>query len=113
MARTTGDTMAEGLQKTIQQISSLMVLPDADLQFLQGIQEVIATYIQQGGQSSQGGNLTMPAGPGMPGGPPPMGGGMGGPPMGSPGGMMAGPGMGGLQPPNPDELRRALQMSQG
>lgn len=109
MARTTGDTMAEGLQKTIQQISSLMVLPDADLNFLQGLQEAIATYIQQGGQSSQGGNLTMPAGPGMPGGPSPMG----GPAMGAPGGMMAGPGIGGLQPPNPDELRRALQMSQG
>jgi hypothetical protein len=96
--------MAEGLQKTIQQISSLMVLPDADLQFLQGLQEAIATYIQQGGQSSQGGNVTMPAGPGMPGGGPPMG---GEPPM------MAGPGMGGMQPPNPDELRRAMQMSQG
>lgn len=108
MARTTGDTMAEGLQKTIQQISSLMVLPDADLNFLQGLQEAIATYIQQGGQSSQGGNLTMPAGPGMPGGPSPMG----GPAMGAPGGMMA-TGMGGLQPPNPDELRRVMAMSEG
>lgn len=111
MARTTGDTMAEGLQKTIQQVSSLMVLPDADLPFLQGIQEAIATYIQQGGQSSQGGNVTMPAGPGMPGGG--MDQGMGGPAMGQPGGMMMGPGQGGIAPPNPDELRRALQMSQG
>lgn len=118
MARTTGDTMAEGLQKQLSQLGALMALPDADMNFLQGVQSAIATYLQQGAMgATQGGNINLPPGPGAPGpanatnqGMPPMGG-MQGPAAGGPGipPMMQGPGVGGIQPPpNMDELRRVL-----
>lgn len=119
MAKTTGDTMAEGLQKVIQQIAALTSLPDADADFLMGLQTGVAQYLRDGAQAASGGNLQMPPGPGAPGpqsASPTMGmpgsGGLGGPPPGAPGGMGMGPGTMGIQPPNMDELSRLLGQGQ-
>lgn len=133
----------DGLQKLAGPISQLMFEPDASqhLQFIQGLQQAIVTYVQQqqgqvAAQAAQAGQqaATMGAGMGQPGGSDagmagmgmaPSGG--GGSPVGSPtGGGMApldptqmgaggGSGMVGLAAsPNPDELRRLLgQGSQG
>lgn len=118
MAKTTGDTMAEGLQKVIQQVAALTSLPDADTNFLMGIQAGIAQYLRDGAQAAAGGSLQLPPGPGAPG---PASAsptsGLGGPPPGMPGGMGAGPGIGGIAPPNlgagnMDELSRLLGQGQ-
>lgn len=109
MAGSTNETMAEGLKKIMPAIAQLMVLPDADPQFLMSLQMAITTYLRQGA-AQEAGQMTG-TGPASsindvaPGGPvPPMG---AAGPMG-PGGM-AGGGMGGLgTAPNPDELRRLL-----
>lgn len=130
MAATTGDTMAEGLKKMLGQLGALMSLPDADANFLSGIQNEIAGYLRSGAMAAQGGELQLPPGPGAPGpanatdhgGMGGMMGGMGGPPpdMGGGGGMGPGgdmnmpPGGGmGIQPPNPDELSRMLATAGG
>lgn len=109
MARTTGDTMAEGLQKILAQMGQLLALPDADMSFLNDVQNQIAQYLREGAQAAQGGNLAMPPGPGAPGpasaSPTSALMGMGGGGMG----MMAPPGGSmGIQPPNMDELNRTL-----
>lgn len=95
MARTTGDTFAEGLKKLLGQLGLLSALPDADLQFIQELQGMIAGYIRSGVASVGGGDVqfTQPSPQ-----PSPMAGGMGS--------MM------GLSPTaNPtsmDEIRRTL-----
>lgn len=115
MATNTNETMAEGLKKVMSAIAQLMVLPDADPNFLMSLQSQISDYMRQGAAATAG-EMTG-TGPASsindvaPGGPvPPMGGGMGG--MGMPGGgggMGPGGGMMGLAAqPNPDELRRLL-----
>lgn len=125
MATAANETMAEGLKKILSATAELMVLPDADVEFLMKLQATITMYIRQSSAATAG-QMTG-TGPGSsindvaPGGPvPPMGGGMGGVPgMGgaagpmAPGGM-AGGGMGGLAAaPNPDELRRLLSAGVG
>lgn len=105
-------TMSEGLNKLLSEISQMMPLPDADLDFLTKLQMVITSFIRQPQQ--QPGNPQQS--PNIPPAPPPAG--MGSAPM-APGmapGMGAANlgGMGGATPsvptPNPDELRRVLSM---
>lgn len=133
MAGPQGKGVVEALTNTYTDIAKMMLMPDAarHMQFLQGLQQGIMSYIQMqaraslepqgGGQAGIGG-----MGGGMGGAPPPQqgppGGGMGGgmPPGMGPGGPSptgspmriapgGGAGMGGLmQQPNPDELRRLL-----
>lgn len=132
----------DGLQKLAGPISQLMFEPDATqhLQFIQGLQQAIVTYVQQqqgqvAAQAAQAGQqaATMGAGMGQPQGGNGAGmdmGGLGGggnslagaAPNGSPAqldptqmGAGGGAGMVGLAAsPNPDELRRLLgQSSQG
>lgn len=122
MASGTNETMAEGLKKILSATAQLMVLPDADIEFLTQLQLAITTYIRQ--SSAQAAGQMTGTGPASaindvaPGGPvPPMGGGMG-PAMGAAGPMgpggMGGGGMGGLAAaPNPDELRRLLSAGVG
>src|SRR5579863_5189056 len=109
-------SMLQGLQAILGALGGMMAAPDADIQFLTGLQHVIVDKIKQGtqqavggaqpGQPSQiapgggGGMSGFGAGAGAPGGPmtPP-----GAPPPG-----MGAPGMNGGGAPNPDELRRVL-----
>lgn len=126
------NTMSEGLQAMLGDIATMKALPDADLQFLIGLETMVLQKLKEpidsmAGQLGAPGGMPPGAGPvpGMgPGStPPPMGGGMGemqggvmplvpaasqgGPPMGAPGGPPTGMPMGaGI--PNPDELRRLL-----
>lgn len=108
MAAPNTTTFAEGLGKLIQQVAGLMVMPDADQQFLQ----TIITAMVQRAQAPAG----QPAAAGAPGGAPPPG--AGGPPPGmpaSPGGGPAGP-PAGVRPMypmgNPDEIRRMVGAAQ-
>lgn len=107
MARTTGDTFAEGMRKILGQLGEMSMLPDADLEFITSLQGMIAGYMRNA-VSTGGGEMQMPGGPQtgmMPPGPPPMppSGGMGMPPM--QGGAM--PGLS-VPPPNMEELSRTL-----
>lgn len=116
MALRAQNTMAEGLSAMLQDIGAMKALPDADLQYLIELEQMILSKVRApvdamaGGMSGPG-----PAGVNMAGGPVP---GMGpgstppmppppGPPMGTPGGPPSG-----LAPspqmPNADELRRVL-----
>ena len=119
-------TMAEGLQKVLGDLSVCLVAPDADMQFIQAVQNLIVTRLKQGIGGQPGGAPGGPGGapgaggPGMPGMPPQMG--QGGP-GGAPGGMLPGAmggGQGGVpgvrsmpQLPPVDELRRLLQSQAG
>jgi hypothetical protein len=99
--------MSEGLAKMLADISQLKITPDADLEFLIGMETGILQKLK-----AQAEGALAPSGPGagmggmgmmgMPGAssPPPSFG-----PMGAGGG---GP-MQGPQMPNPDELRRMMQ----
>lgn len=106
------NTMQEGLNGLLGQISEMKTMPDADLNFLIQLettilQKIREPYDQMSGQMSAPtpGGQPMPPPPGaMPGGMP--GGGAGGFPMGQGGGargMRTEPAA-----PNPDELRRML-----
>lgn len=115
MAEGSNETMAEGLKKIMSAIAQLMVLPDADVQYLMSLQGNITDYIRQSSAAMAG--QATGTGPASaindvaPGGPvPPMGAGGGGMPgMGGPPGGGMGGGMQGLAAaPNPDELRRLL-----
>lgn len=134
MAAGQSDSMAEGLKKVLSQVAQMQVLPDADMGFLQALQQGIVHYLQQNASKmahagAMGGppNPMAGVGGGMGGAPPssPMGGGMGGmggmgggapmspppPPAGiAPGGGagMAGLSAAGQLTTNPDELRRLL-----
>lgn len=113
MAEGSNETMAEGLKKIMSAIAQLMVLPDADVQYLMSLQGNITDYIRQSSAAMAGQQTGTGPASGIndvaPGGPvPPMGGGMPAPMGGPPGGGMGG-GMQGLAAaPNPDELRRLL-----
>ena len=120
-------TMADGLQKVLQDLSACLVAPDADMNFIQNVQNLIVTRMKAGiggtpGMPAPGGPQGGPGAGGMPG--PPMG--AGGPPGGPqpgmgglplPGGPGAGPGVPGVrsmpQIPPVDELRRLLQSQAG
>lgn len=111
------ESMVEGLKKLGTQAASLMMVPDADVEFLTNLQlmirdRVLASAAQAAsGQlnqatSSLGGGAPMsgmgtPAPPMMPGASPM-------PPPGIAPGGVSGGGMGGIPAPNPDELRRIL-----
>lgn len=104
------NTMAEGMRALLSSISDMKILPDADLQFILGIEQQIVAKLREPIDRMQQQGITQ-AGP--PQGPPPgsMAGGMtqqGMPgqsagPAGVPGVMQARP------QPNPDEMRRMLQ----
>lgn len=100
MANMANDTMTEGLKKLLGQIGQLMSLPDSDSQFLTGLQMGIADFLKgqydvekASQQQNQGQGPAMPS-PAMSPNSAPMTGGQ--------------LGMGGIQPPNPDELSRLL-----
>lgn len=105
------ETMAEGLKKLLSAIAQLKILPDADLQFLTGLEGGIVDYIRAQAASTAGAATgtgpqssisdVMPPSGGM------GGGGMGG---GMPGGMGGGGMMGLAAQPNPDELRRLMNV---
>lgn len=96
------DTMANGLQKLLGQLGTMMAYQDADTGLLTGLQTAIADYLKQGAEAaSQGQSPQQPPQQGM-----------GGPPPGQPGGMGMGPGMMGMQPPPADELARMLGAGQ-
>lgn len=115
MANNANDTMTEGLKKLLGQLGQLMVLPDADPQFLTGLQMGISDFLkgqydvnavaqsQNQGQAPQQlmGQLGQQMGMAAPTSPPPMTGGANGM-AGISGGM-----------PNPDELRRLLTQGGG
>jgi hypothetical protein len=122
-------TMADGLQKIITDLGACMTAPDADMPFLQNLQNVIITRLKAGiggtpgmggpggapgGAPGPGGPPGGPGGPGMPGPGPQAGPPLGGVP-GGPGG--AAPGVAGVRSmpniPNTDELRRLLQSQAG
>ena len=131
MANAIPATMTEALQRVVQDISSAMTTPDADIPFLTQLQGVIVGRMRAGAgggmQHQMGGGPQAPGGP--PQGPPPGAGGPGGPPPGAPQGGPGGPGgpagpagppgmmQGGPTPngvtplaqiPNADELRRQI-----
>lgn len=121
-----GGSMHEGLQGILGMLGPLMAAPDADVQFLSQLQQVIVGRLKAstqhamqapggppgGGQPGPGqGNQIAPGGGAGPVGLQSGGvSGMGGPGAGGPpGGPQPGPGgPGGLGAPNPDELRRVL-----
>lgn len=115
------DNFTEGLKKLLGPVADLMMLPDADVDYLTNLQlairnKVMGQYMDAAqlgpagaaamGQPMQGSAMTAEGGvPSMGLGPvPPT-------PMG-PGGASGG-GMGGIAPPNPDELRRVLAAGAG
>lgn len=114
------DNFTEGLKKLLGPVSQLMMLPDADVDYLTNLQmairnKVMGAYMSaaQLGPSAEMGQPPLPgsimsqdgAVPSMGLGPvPPT-------PMG-PGGASGG-GMGGIAPPNADELRRVLAAGAG
>ena len=102
--------MTQGLQSILGELGSLMIAPDADVQFLQMLQQAIVVKVKQSTQQAiQGGG---PGGP-MPGGrggtamgfggaAPQMQAEAGGPGTAGPGGM-----------PNADEMRRMVGATNG
>lgn len=114
----TTNTMVEGLQGLMQEITSLKSAPDADISWLIGLETTILAKLREP-YDNAGGQLAPPPGNAMEMGPPSdLGGiGVGGlPPMPMGGGVAAGlPGPGGPMPPapgprfSPDVMRRALR----
>ena len=120
------NTMVEGLQNVLRDISQMKTMPDANLDFLVNLETSILAFLrkpmedlmsQQGqAQGAAGGGSTAP---GAPAGMSPMG--PMGPPMG-PNGVQGGPSFAGQGVPGmatgtggtipPDELRRLLQQGQ-
>lgn len=95
----TNNTMSEGLARVIAEIAQLKMAPDADIDFLTGLETSVLGYVKQrisGVSVSPQAMAGQGASPAM--GPMPV--------------SMAGPGAG-VRPrpamPNPDELRRLLQ----
>lgn len=116
------DNFTEGLKKLLGPITQLMVLPDADVEYLTNLQMVIRNKVMGAYmEAAQLGPMGSPAAGGVPvpgspvgadGSVPSLGLGPGAPtPMG-PGGASGG-GAGGIAPPNADELRRVLAAGAG
>ena len=112
------NTMAEAFQRILADISQIKAMPDADLEFLIGIETQLLQKLRAPVEKMVG-QLDAGNGAGAP--PDPMGDPMAGgaipmdPSMGQP--SMAGAGVPGMRqspgPPNPDELRRMLGGSAG
>jgi hypothetical protein len=92
-------SMMDGLPKITAVIAELKHAPDADIQFLTGLETQVLQYAQMRTQAQQG----PPPGASVPG----MAGGL--PGAGAPGAAGMGGQMQGTPLPPPDELRRALQ----
>lgn len=114
------DNFVEGLKKLLGPVSQLMMLPDADVDYLTNLQLVIRNKVMGAYMSAaQLGPSASAGGPPMPGSVmsqdgavPSLGLGPGAPtPMGPGGGI--GGGSGGIAPPNADELRRVLAAGAG
>ncbi len=111
------ETAVDGLKKILSDIAQVSILPDADPQFIQQLQQMVVDHLKQmGSQQNTPGGMAGPAGPPPPGGPP----GMAPPGAGSPPpGMMTGGAQPGLNiggqdgMPNMDELSRMLQSGAG
>lgn len=111
------NTMSEGLQKLMQDITGLKATPDADVSFLINLETTILSKLREGFANAAG-QLPPPPGNAME-----MGQGGGGDPMAGGGGMLGGgggvaagmPGPGGPMPTapgprfSPDMMRRALR----
>lgn len=112
MASNIGDTYAEGMKKVLSQLAEIGTLPDADTEFLMGIQQAITQQLRDQAaqatqaqiQGSQAPTQQM-ASMGMP---DPSGGGA--PPFGPSGGGAPMQGLG-ASVPNMDELSRVLGRS--
>jgi hypothetical protein len=120
-------TVVDGLKSLYTDVAGLMLLPDSaqHQQFLTTLMSSIQGYVQKQGMAAVG--QPMPGGPpgappggppggGPPGGPTPPGmpsgsGGPTGPPAQGPPPGAGGPMRGNNTAPNPDELRRVLQMT--
>lgn len=103
------NTMAEGLQKIVQDITLLFATPDADLNWLAEFQSMALQKMREPIDAVQGAQGQPPAGPGPGQMPPEIAALMGGqgpaqgiPPASGP----VGPGAA----PNPDELQRMMSM---
>lgn len=96
-------TMQEGLNKLLAEVAQMMILPDADIDFLSQIQMAITQYVKQGqGGSTPGQQSAVPGGAGtQPTTPQP------------PPGMMTGGASMGMGAPNVDEMRRMLATQMG
>lgn len=126
MPTRSANTMAEGLQGMLNDIGNMKVAPDADLEFLIGLETAIIQKLREpldrAANQVPGLNPATQGGMGMGGGPPVPGGGAPMPVGAMPPGMIesmlpaaapqAGAGVNGLRAtpamPNADELRRAL-----
>lgn len=109
----TANTQAEGLENLIQSIAMMKTMPDADIAFLTSMETQILQYLRQPTQNLQNPQLPPnqnPTGsPGMPPGQQPMTGPPAGPSLpASPMASRLGPLGGGMQGPNPDEMRRMM-----
>ena len=95
MATRVDNTMVEWLQKQLKNIAEAKLLPDADMAFLVGMENMILDRAKQPVDQMRQDGVLPPAQP----------------PMGAPsrGGVMGGPNMMGAS----DELRRMLQPAQG
>lgn len=101
MAASSGGTMQDGLNKLLAQVAQMMILPDADLEFLSGLQMAVTQYIKQGQQPASQPQSAVPGGAGTV-----------GPGVANNSGMMGGASMG-VGQPNPDEMRRMLATQMG
>lgn len=99
MASRTTNTMSEGLVKMLQTITEMKLMPDADIEFLIGLETQVMQKAREPFESVQGGGAT-----GLQ--PPAAGGAVGAPAQPLPAGGPAGVAGGGVNAP--DELRRAL-----
>lgn len=107
------ETAEDSLKKILGDIAQMSILPDADPQFVQQLQQMVTDHLRQVGSATPGGMAA-------PGGGPSGGGAPSGPPLGAqpPPGMMTGGAQPSLNPLsgggiNTDELQRMLQSGAG
>lgn len=115
------NTQSEALKGMLSQIAEVKTYPDADIEWLLGLETQILTKLRQPVQEAlqSAGAMSDVAGQMAPSMDPSMGGAPSPPPMpmaGTPGPTASGPGVPGLRQgpgmPNPDELRRLLTQGQ-
>lgn len=96
MATRSTNTMAEALQRLHADVAQMKVLPDADLAFVTELETMIVGYLRGPIDQMQAAGQLPPGGPPPPQIPPTQTGGL----------------MGQSPMPNPDELRRIIQVRQ-